>query len=192
MSVIVFSLIVFFFLLMIPVYQPVMAFIRGIFAALVCMDIINSPYSSDTFNVVLRHCSSQNYYVSRKIILRDSKKVLSLFKKNVRTTSGSRFTSEIAFYYKDGKRGVGTPYQIALRNILIADPNNLQDVEDVIIEKGQKNPRLIYGFAVITKDLDFSRRRLFVAISKLDPRYRNDFVSLFKEDAEIEKLAALS
>ncbi len=79
-----------------------------------------------------------------------------------------------------------------MRNIILARPDTLEEVEDIIIEKAEtRGGRFLYDFAVATKDLKFSRRKLYVAISKTDPRYKNNFVILFHNDEEIEKLASL-
>lgn len=176
-----------FVALVLPVAENAYKFIRNAFASLICLDIVNLPYSDKTFHILVKHLSDKDYHISRKLSLTNSKVVLTLFK----NADGNFHVGE-EFNYKDGSRGEALSFNVAMRNVILAEPDMLEAVEEIVIEKAEsRGGRFLYDFAVATKDMNFSRKKLFVAISKTDPRYRNDFVRLFHNDEEIEKLASL-
>ena len=83
------------------------------------------------------------------------------------------------------------PFNIALRNIILFDISLLPKAEDIVIDRGLTNRGLIFDFALCTKDIDFSRKKLLVGISKTDKRSISDFMNLFDKDEELKKIASL-
>lgn len=180
-----FLLIILFLLLLLPVWNNIGLFIRGLFVYLLCLDIIKRPYNEKTIDILIKHLSIKDYAITRRLILRsyakDAAKLLASCK-----TDWHYYNDE--FRYCNGEKGFALPPCIALRNILLADPALLVEIEGVIV---MQHPSVVLDFAAATKDIGFSRKKLFVAVSKGSARYRDQFIQLFGEDKELKKLVSL-
>lgn len=149
--------------------------IKGFCVLLICSDIIQSNYDSTTYNIIINFFNNKKYKVFNKFMLKNkSDKVFSLIKIGLEK-------SYVHLYEHT---------HIAMRNMIITLPTILPSLEKMIIENGKKDNNLVFDFAVATKDINFSKKKLFVAISH-NPKIRNLFILRFKNDKEIEKLTSL-
>lgn len=176
--------------IIIPIWDTLIMALKGLFSSLVCLDVVRREYNEKTFGIFIRHFAKNKYYLSRKLVMwHHAEKALSLMERaNIRA-----WDYEIS-YKVNGKKNSNYIFNVAMRNIAIAYPESISRIDSIVIDKSDAIDlaRVIFDFAIATQDLPFSKKKLFVAVTKLDPRYRNTFVMQFKDDKEIEKLASLS
>jgi hypothetical protein len=171
---------------MIPTYAYVLDAIKSVMGYLVCLDILECPYNRKTLNIFTQYFSSNKYFIFRKIILwRHKDRVLSYFN-NVKlqdyiSGSGGPFRHGIYFQPERFEN-----LSNSFKNIVVEYPAMFSNIETIVIKNGDM---FILEFALKTRDMNISRRKLFAAIS--DSKVRNEFVQEFAQDKEIEKLASL-
>jgi hypothetical protein len=179
-----------FVVLMLPAWEQIYNMTRSAFSMLLFKEILaKEKLTSREYKIIIRHMAHKDHRFLQFVALkRYAKKILQVIKK----TGMLSYLDDIEMPIRIGadKERVSR-YFMALRNFVMKNPNYFKEVEAMIIDQGQKEPYVIYDFARAIRDLPFSKRVLFMEVSKLDAKLKNNFARKFRKDPEIEKLTSL-
>lgn len=170
-------LIILFTILIHPLLISLYFIIKGFWVSLICIDIMYHDCEFGyNYKIIINFFKNKKYKILIKFLLKNKQdEVFNFFNKN------NSIQCPLNLY---------DSLLAAMHNIIVTLPVILPKMENLIIESGKKDPIFVYDFAVKTKEIGFSKKKLFVAISH-DIKIRDKFILAFSKDKEIEKLTSL-
>lgn len=168
-------------------------YLGRLFTYVMYTEIVSSPYNKKAFNIVLNGFSLKKIEFQHRLLMRTHGKML-LYTFNACDYVNST-ASMGARYHNEGSSTIFSTsrFILAVKNLMLIAPSRADDIVDVVIRAAQRNKFefILIDFAFVTKDLDFPRRKLFLAASMCSTGIRDQFVRTLCDNDEIRKLALL-